>query len=386
MFPYRQAFISVLWFVTVAVHAQDTSQHTVMRGETFTSIAKKYGITEDQLKKANSRHQTCYVGLKLTVPIASASSNKNNSETNPEQPAATANNSPGTQSQFAAANNDMGKNDKKKKKKSFWKSLGNAMSAVGDIAILATEGLVETGLVSKEGTLGSGLAASADMANMLQGKDSNYSGYQSEGIIANENKSNTGSYTAQSANDIAGMERRIEAINIRIEQIENELAGLLQESNKNKQGQYGAAKKSMTNQRKYQNVNNNSVTQRNRAINASIKAQQPYTNKNNEVSRRRTSLNKERKELFAERKRLRQQINSMTGASQDYNDSSDNYHTTSKTKVTCDACNGKGKNPHGKMLAVPSSNSMTVCNQCSLNEPHVHETCIRCKGKGYIMR
>lgn len=321
MFPYRHFLISVLWFVAIAVHAQGTSQHTVMRGESFASVAKKYGITEDQLKKANPKHQTCYVGLKLTVPVASTPSGNNNSAASPEQYAATTNVQPTTQVQLAATGNDMAQN--KEKKKSFWKSLGDALSTVGDIAVSATEGLVETGIVSKESSLGSGLAASADMTNMLRGKDSNYSGYQSDGTIQDDSRSYSKKNTVQPSDNIVGMENRIKAIDIRINQISYELASLVQEDNKNTYGQHNAARKSMANQRKYQNVHNNSVSQRNRALKAGVKAQQPYVNKNSDISRRRANLKKEQSELFAEKKRLRQQINYLTGASQDISNNND---------------------------------------------------------------
>ena len=69
--------------VATSVNAQKAEQHIVLRGETFASIAKKYGITEQQLKNANSRHPTCYAGLKLTIPAVSS---VDNSKVQPEQP------------------------------------------------------------------------------------------------------------------------------------------------------------------------------------------------------------------------------------------------------------------------------------------------------------
>lgn len=43
-------------------------EHTVQRGEDFSSIAQKYGITVDELKASNPSSSVCYVGRKLLIP------------------------------------------------------------------------------------------------------------------------------------------------------------------------------------------------------------------------------------------------------------------------------------------------------------------------------
>ena len=43
-------------------------EHVVQRGEDFSSIAQKYGITEDELKASNPSSTSCYVGRKLLIP------------------------------------------------------------------------------------------------------------------------------------------------------------------------------------------------------------------------------------------------------------------------------------------------------------------------------
>ena len=48
-------------------NAQQT-EHRIQRGETFASIAKKYAITEHELKEANPASSSCYVGRKLVIP------------------------------------------------------------------------------------------------------------------------------------------------------------------------------------------------------------------------------------------------------------------------------------------------------------------------------
>lgn len=42
--------------------------HVVQRGETFESIAMKYGLSQQQLLEANPRSKICYAGLKLQIP------------------------------------------------------------------------------------------------------------------------------------------------------------------------------------------------------------------------------------------------------------------------------------------------------------------------------
>lgn len=43
-------------------------EHVVQRGEDFSSIAQKYGITVDELKASNPSSSLCYVGRKLLIP------------------------------------------------------------------------------------------------------------------------------------------------------------------------------------------------------------------------------------------------------------------------------------------------------------------------------
>lgn len=50
----------------------EEKEHTVARGETFASIAKMYGLSEDQLKAANPNTSLCFAGMKLVIPDPSA--------------------------------------------------------------------------------------------------------------------------------------------------------------------------------------------------------------------------------------------------------------------------------------------------------------------------
>ena len=42
-------------------------EHVVQRGEDFGTIARKYGITEEELMAANASSKACYAGRKLIL-------------------------------------------------------------------------------------------------------------------------------------------------------------------------------------------------------------------------------------------------------------------------------------------------------------------------------
>ncbi|MGN1277515.1 MAG: LysM peptidoglycan-binding domain-containing protein [Floccifex sp.] len=79
MSSYRINITAILLFFAMFLNAQEVCKHTVKRGETFASVAKKYGISEHQLKNANSKYKTCYAGLTLMIPIVTGS-NKTETE------------------------------------------------------------------------------------------------------------------------------------------------------------------------------------------------------------------------------------------------------------------------------------------------------------------
>ena len=57
-----------------------TIEHVVDVGETFESIAQKYGLTEQQLKEANPKYRgVFYVGMKLNIPQKNASTSLSSS-------------------------------------------------------------------------------------------------------------------------------------------------------------------------------------------------------------------------------------------------------------------------------------------------------------------
>ncbi len=62
--------------MTLNVSAQTSVTHTIQRGETIESVANKYGISVTDLQQANpDTKEYLYVGMKLTIPAASAGNN-----------------------------------------------------------------------------------------------------------------------------------------------------------------------------------------------------------------------------------------------------------------------------------------------------------------------
>lgn len=60
--------LCILFYGYDCCYAQQV-EHIVKRGESFSSIAKMYSISEKDLKNANSASSVCYIGRKLVIPI-----------------------------------------------------------------------------------------------------------------------------------------------------------------------------------------------------------------------------------------------------------------------------------------------------------------------------
>lgn len=148
MLLYRVIIAVFILFAITPINAQNTRQHTVMRGETFSSIANKYGITEQQLKSANSAHSTCYVGLKLTIPAKEVAVNKKvvgaNSPTE-TKPGTTAT----RQTNNAVSKNTYTKEDikaaKKEKRRRFWEKFDKALANTSDALMAMADGFYKMG-------------------------------------------------------------------------------------------------------------------------------------------------------------------------------------------------------------------------------------------------
>jgi len=61
--------IAIVLFFAAALFAENI-QHTVAKGDTLYSLAKKYGVTVDEIRSANSMSgNDLYAGQKLTIPV-----------------------------------------------------------------------------------------------------------------------------------------------------------------------------------------------------------------------------------------------------------------------------------------------------------------------------
>ena len=69
MIMRRYSIFLCLLYVVSSVFAQ--SSHTIKRGETLESLAKKYGVSVEQIKAANKSIGNVYTGMTITIPAKS---------------------------------------------------------------------------------------------------------------------------------------------------------------------------------------------------------------------------------------------------------------------------------------------------------------------------
>lgn len=106
----KKLFFSLLLvLISINIYAQTTMSHTIQRGETLESVAKKYGITVADLQQANpDTKEYFYAGMKLTIPQVGnqvnptqhLSDNNSNSSTNDFIPTRTPQSTPEIYSQL----------------------------------------------------------------------------------------------------------------------------------------------------------------------------------------------------------------------------------------------------------------------------------------------
>ena len=385
-------FVALLLGINTGVLAQSETLHTVKRGESFALIAKRYGMTEEELKAANPDYPVCYMGLKLNIPEKYAKAAQSVPASVPASASGLSANY--SQEDFVVAESSAPK--RKKKKGNFWKKLGDIASSVGDVAVTVASTMDEAGLLDKTGKTGEAIGGTADMVNMLRGQESNYlasatrrdeyAGGNEEYAVESSAPVASRSSASSSGADIAGLQNRLAYVNNRINEISQELATLAENKVKNKYKQLEAASKVATNQRKYQNVKNNTVSQRKRWAKAGVQAQQPYVQQNQANSKRRAQLKEEQNQLVAEKRSLIQRINALQGIETDYSSSSSSSSNGSNhlVTVTCDYCNGLKKNPHPSESPAPDVGNIIHCSICDTTRPHIHKPCPKCKGTGKI--
>lgn len=154
MRPIRLTLIllSFLWMAG-PMSAQTQRQHKVASGETFATIAQKYGISESQLKSANPKYSVCYAGLTLTIPPAPSAASSQPAASAPAPkpdepkgyrmdltPQAAATPAP-RRERAAPAGPD--KAERKARRKEFWAKVGAVASVTGDALVAVADGLTE---------------------------------------------------------------------------------------------------------------------------------------------------------------------------------------------------------------------------------------------------
>lgn len=81
----RYIITSFAILMAIQMNAQTSETYVVKRGETFSSIASKYGISENELRKQNPDAKRCYTGMKLNIrknlPFSSIHKNKETQST-----------------------------------------------------------------------------------------------------------------------------------------------------------------------------------------------------------------------------------------------------------------------------------------------------------------
>ncbi len=66
----RTCIITAVFWACTAVLFGENTQHTVAKGDTLYSLAKKYGVTVDEIRSLNSvKGNDLYVGQKLAIPL-----------------------------------------------------------------------------------------------------------------------------------------------------------------------------------------------------------------------------------------------------------------------------------------------------------------------------
>ena len=195
----RKLVITILFSfgIGASVLAQQT-EHQVRRGETFASIAAKYGITEDALRKANADRKTAFAGMKLRIPKVENSTSVNTKVAVSQQPPvqkvavrkeeAPVQNLAQEQIVNEGDNNDYQNTPederaaKKARRKARWKALGKIFSGIGKTLVSVVDGATaaketKDGGGSTLDAINSGLSAyneSFGNSEILKSKTSKY--------------------------------------------------------------------------------------------------------------------------------------------------------------------------------------------------------------------
>lgn len=297
----------------VSLHAQDTRQHVVQRGETFAVIARRYGLTEDEVKAANPNHSVCYVGLKLQIPVKVTETSANGDEP------------------LAAAMPEEAKTEtaaeRKSSRRAFWRGLGDFIVGVAD-------GMNESGLLEETGDAGVLIGSTADLINSVRGEESHYGD-----AAASRAENHTTAYENPSATanaDMNALQQQIAAIDQRIDEIGEEQARLLREKENNHAKMVSSAGTAVKVQTGSNLTRNFSASRARRQAQVRAQAQAPYRSQAGNIERQIQQLHDEKSRLMNERSQLSQQLADLQGmetyADNSYSDSRDEKGQEQKEK------------------------------------------------------
>lgn len=297
-----------------SLHAQDTRQHVVQRGETFAVIARRYGLTEDEVKAANPNHSVCYVGLKLQIPVKVTETSANGDEP------------------LAAAMPEEAKTEtaaeRKSSRRAFWRGLGDFIVGVAD-------GMNESGLLEETGDAGVLIGSTADLVNSVRGEESHYG----DAAAASRAENHTTAYENPSATvnaDMNALQQQIAAIDQRIDEIGEEQARLLREKENNHAKMVSSAGTAVKVQTGSNLTRNFSASRARRQAQVRAQAQAPYRSQVGNIERQIQQLHDEKSRLMKERSQLSQQLADLQGmethADNSYSDSRDEKGQEQKEK------------------------------------------------------
>ena len=287
-------FIMLLLGMNMNVMAQSETLHIVKRGESFALIAKRYGMTEEELKAANPDYSVCYMGLKLNIPEKYAKAIQVTSVASSESVSGLS--ASYSQEDFTKSATVASKQEKKKG--NFWKKLGDIASNVGDIAVSVASGMDEAGLLDKTGKAGEAIGGTADMVNMLRGQESSYlvSATGEDKYVSEENVDcSMPISSAASANDatIAEIDRQIAALQKEDEMLEGQRTQSLMKGVSTTRGQGGSARRS-------QNKRLASMSSSSRVTKSTMKKDLEIAKRQSEIQRQIRALRKQKADLLGD--------------------------------------------------------------------------------------
>ena len=398
----RKLFFFLLLSFSVTAWAQQM-EHKVQRGETYASIAQKYGVTEAALRKANGNKATAYVGMTIKIPQAKTTTAVKNQQ-NTTQVTAVSTNQPTAVPKKENAKpvkvektiastkrsklTDEERAERKARRKARWQAFGSALSGVGKALSATASGLSAANDVSQNGgstldAINSGLTGAG---NSLQGNE--YEPAQREYSTARVPNSQNP--------QIASLEAQIRRLKIEYNDLKAQYDAVgdqARQTNKAKMDQlnnmYRQTKpKTSGYDPKAIHSSGTSYYALTRTTSRDIKAKSIVGEigaRNRQASNNQGAIAKQMSDLAMEIYRLENQLAELKGQSTGYNDNSNtnsenSIHAKHAKKIKCTICNetGKCKTCGGRGWRAKKAGIYEDCKTC-----HGNARCSNCNGKGY---